>query len=493
MQIFSTKYEEVFRRAIILIALYTTIVSLLMKSHIVSDPDLWWRLRAGQWIVENGWAPATDPFSSYGQGKSWVAYSWLFEALVYGLYRLFGLVGIVIYTVALSLGITTALYSLVRKFERRVANTVGITGIGMLAMTPVLMPRPWLFTILFFIIELDILLTARRSGDYRRLLLLPPLFALWANIHVQFIYGFFALGLFAAEPLIERFFRRPFSFKDLKAGFNDRRWLIVIACAITTLANPYHLKVYVPIIEYINQTGAYGYVSELLAPDFRNIAHWTALGLTIWAAFTIGRRSEAQLFLVFLFIASVFVSFRSLRDIWFVVTVAIVIIASLRPTPEVKSHFALTKAQALVVATTIVILTLLIARARNISEGALQDAVAGKYPVVAANVVDERGYPGPLYNHSDWGGYLIWRLPRLPVSMDGRTNLHGDERIRRSIETWNGARHWAEDPELAAARLVIADAGAPLCSLLRLDHRFDLVYEDQVAAVFIARSRWKDE
>jgi hypothetical protein len=313
---------------------------------------------------------------------------------------------------------------------------------------------------------------------------------LWANIHVQFIYGFFALGLFAAEPLIERFFRRPFSFKDLKTGFKAGRWFIVITCVIATLANPYHLKLYIPIMEYINQTGAYRYISELLAPDFRSIAHWTALGLTICAAFALGRRPEAQPFFVLLFIASAFVSFRSLRDIWFVITVAIAIIASSRPAPEVKSHFALTKAQALVVAMTIGILILFIALARNISEGALQGGVAEKYPVAAANVVDERGYSGPLYNHSDWGGYLIWRLRRLPVSMDGRTNLHGDERTRRSIETWNGARHWAEDPELAAARLVIADASAPLCSLLRLDHRFELVYEDQVAAVFTARSQW---
>jgi hypothetical protein len=246
-------------------------------------------------------------------------------------------------------------------------------------------------------------------------------------------------------------------------------------------------------MEYINQTGAYRYISELLAPDFRSIAHWTALGLTICAAFTLGRRPEAQPFFVLLFIASAFVSFRSLRDIWFVVTVAIAIIASSRPAPEVHSHFALTKAQALVVAMTIGILILFIALARNISEGALQGGVAEKYPVAAANVVDERGYSGPLYNHFDWGGYLIWRLRRLPVNMDGRTNLHGDERTRRSIETWNGARHWAEDPELAAARLVIADASAPLCTLLRLDRRFELVYEDQVAAVFIARSQWKDE
>jgi hypothetical protein len=489
MQVLPAKYEGAFRRSIVLIAFYTLAVSLSMKSQIVVDPDIWWHLRVGQWILDHGWVPATDPFSSYGQGKPWVAYSWLFEVMAYGLYRSFGLVGIVIYTIVLSLGITAALYSLVRKFEHRVANAIAITGIGILAMTPIFMPRPWLFTILFFIIELDLLLAARRSGNYRRLLLLPPLFALWANLHVQFIYGLLPLGLVAAEPLIEQLFRRPFSFKNLKTGFNARQWLIVAACVMATLANPYHLKLYAPVIEIMSQTGAYNYVSELLAPDFRNITHWTLLALTIWAAFTLGRQLEVKPFPILLFIAGAFVSFRSSRDVWFVVTAAIAIIASSRPALEVKDHSALTKAQALVIATTIGILTIFVAQARNISEGALQNAVAGKYPVTAVNVVNERGYSGPLYNHFDWGGYLIWRLPRLPVSMDGRTNIYGDERVSHSIETWNGARHWANDPELAAARLVIADASIPLCSLLRLDQRFELVYEDQVAAVFIARSQ----
>ena len=50
-------------------------------------------------------------------------------------------------------------------------------------------PRPWLFTILLFILELDILMRARRTGRLRGLLWLPAIFALWANVHIQFIDG----------------------------------------------------------------------------------------------------------------------------------------------------------------------------------------------------------------------------------------------------------------------------------------------------------------
>jgi hypothetical protein len=93
-----------------------------------------------------------------------------------------------------------------------------------------------------------------------------------------------------------------------------------------------------------------------------------------------------------------------------------------------------------------------------------------------------------LYNDFNWGGYLIWSLPHLPVAIDGRTNLHGDERMTRFGETWSGAPTWHEDPDLANAGVIVAEADAPLVSLLLLDSRFVLVHEDPVAKVFVARS-----
>ena len=112
-------------------------------------------------------------------------------------------------------------------------------------------------------------------------------------------------------------------------------------------------------------------------------------------------------------------------------------------------------------------------------------AIAKTYPVDAANFVDEQGYQGPLYNDYNWGGYLIWRLPHLPVSIDGRTNVHDVERVTHSLGVWNGKHDWASDPELSTARLVVAERDRSLTQLLRLDPHFELVYEDNVAVVFI--------
>src|SRR5439155_22881855 len=100
-------------------------------------------------------------------------------------------------------------------------------------------------------------------------------------------------------------------------------------------------------------------------------------------------------------------------------------------------------------------------RITDLSEDSLRQKVSKKLPAEAAAVVEERGYAGPLYNHFNWGGYLIWRLPGLPVAMDGRTNLYGVEKASHSLEVWAGGSTWSSDPELDAAGLVVAPIDQP--------------------------------
>jgi hypothetical protein len=174
-------------RALLLVLLYCLPIFLVVRP-IIDDPDIWWHLREGQWIVSHHAVPTIDPFSTYGVGRRWIAYSWLFEVLVYGLFRRLGLLGIVVYAAALSLLITWTLHAMLRRLQPDPALACILTAAGILTMGPVLVqPRPWLLTILFFIAEVGLINAARRSGRRWRLLLLPVIFALWANINIQFV------------------------------------------------------------------------------------------------------------------------------------------------------------------------------------------------------------------------------------------------------------------------------------------------------------------
>jgi hypothetical protein len=124
--------------------------------------------------------------------------------------------------------------------------------------------------------------------------------------------------------------------------------------------------------------------------------------------------------------------------------------------------------------------------AMHVNNAQLEIQVAKDLPVQAVQAVRAKGYAGPLYNTFDWGGYLIWAL-RMPVSIDGRAAFYGDQRIDRSVATWSAQPDWASDAQLMKAGVVIGPVKAPLTQVLRMDPRFQLAYEDKVAAVFVRR------
>src|SRR5438552_3373985 len=45
----------------------------------VIDPDYWWHLATGRWMLEHGRIPFHDPFSYTHAGQTWYAHEWLAE------------------------------------------------------------------------------------------------------------------------------------------------------------------------------------------------------------------------------------------------------------------------------------------------------------------------------------------------------------------------------------------------------------------------------
>lgn len=483
-------FEEWFRRTFLIGTFFLLVVAIALSQDAVIDPDIGWHLRTAAWMLDSGTVPRTDPFSAYGQDRPWVAYSWLYDLFLYWTERQLGVMAAVVITTLMSVGIALVQLATVRRFSTNPVVVIGLTVLGMVAMGPVLRtPRPWLFSILFYLLELRILLDARDRGRHAAVWWLPVVFLAWANLHIQFVYGLVVFGVATLD------FRRTgliqsSSVRAVHNGFTYGRWLLLITlCISATLLTPYSIDLYRTLYEVIRQTGIYQSISEMRAMSFRHLSDWSALCLTVAAAYSMGRNKDSDLFLRILFVMGLFVSYRAARDIWFLMPVAVYLIASYVAKKNGGRPFTITgwqKAGALLV---VMLGSVMLAKHRKVDEAELKSAVAKTYPESAVHFVKTHHYPGPLYNHFNWGGYLIWQLPEIPVSIDGRANLHGDERIDRSIKTWTGQRDWSEDKELNAAKLVIAGRDTALCSLLKLDSRFDLVYEDSVAAVFTRKEQ----
>ncbi len=482
-----------------LVALYSFLAVLFLRAFYIADPDIWWHLRTGDWILADRAAPATDPFSAYGMGKPWVEYSWLFDVISAAAFARMGFLSIALYEVVVRLALSLTLFHLVRGLFAGFWRAVGLTAAALYAMTVILGPRPGMLSILFVILTFDILLSARRTGRGGRLWLLPPMFMVWANWHIQFVDGLFVLGVFACEPLLDALFRYrpPAAAAGARSNYSrnylppKQVWLVFASSALATLLTPYGVRLYSTVLFYMRQTGTYDAISELKAMSFRQPQHFVVLLLALAAALAIGWRRDAKpLWLIFLAAASM-MAFRSVREVWFLAVVAACVIADgwdrERSGVSLGAPAAVsTRMRVAVVVCVLAVLAVCYSR-YGISNDALAVNVAGEFPEEASWFVEHHHLPGPLLNDLSWGGFLIWRLPQLPVAIDGRNNIHGQDRIQQFSDLWTGKPGWGSNPDLVRANTVITPRVSAIAALLRADSRFQVAFEDAQSVVFERR------
>jgi hypothetical protein len=459
----------------------------------IFDEDIWWHLRAGQWLLDNRTIPQTDPFSSYGleTGKPWIAYSWLFEVIVALFHQAFGNAGIALFRGLMTLAVVAALHQFVAKREPQFARAAGLTGMAVLAMLPLLTERPWLFSILFAILTVDVILDFRCGGSAKFHWLLPIVYMVWANLHIQFVYGLFVLGLACLAPVLERARGgEPDSAHADRAGTPDWRRLVLLTalCTLATLITPFHIRLYQVVLDYATQRAPLVHIYEMQALEFRKFWDWAVLALAGWAVYALARKPRISVFEVLLVVAAAWFAFRARRDAWFMALAALAVAIPASPAevstrsflPGRRQFFGLTACLGLLVA------HLWMTR---VDEPVLHEGLRRHYPVEAVAAIRERGLTGRLYNSYDWGGFLMYHLPELPVCIDGRANLHGDDRVDQSMTTFLGQPGWDQNPDLLAAGVILAETKSPLVSLLRVDSRFEKVHEDETATVFVPRTK----
>ncbi len=478
--------EPVVRRLLILAILFGQIAYHFSWTNVQLDPDIWWHLSTGRWIVQHEAVPSTDPFSEYGQNRPWVAYTWLFDLSVFNIHRLQGVMGIEYVKIVLGMAFALTLYFLYQRLAGSFGLGVILTILALVSTLPLATPRPWLFTMVFFTLTLALLTRLRNDGQKASVWVLPLVFALWGNLHVQFIYGLILIGLFVVEGVQNRFMRSAERFTGNWHG--ARLYAVVLAlCAAAACLNPYGFRLYSTVWDYAHQASIYPLIQELSPPNFRSPTHWLFIGLTVAGFFVLGRRRATSALPYLLLAFGLCSALRMQRDAWLAAVAGAAVLAgwpSGRQSGGREADSEWTPRFPVVLAVAAVSLIVILGFGRS-NEADLEKEIPRHFPAGAVRYISSHSLPGPLYNDFGWGGYLTWTLPSLRVSMDGRTNVHPPDRILRSYLTWSGHRNWSEDPDLQKAQLVLAPRNQALTSILRLDRRFRVDYEDDLAVVFV--------
>lgn len=251
-------------------------MALLLGWRHLFDADIFYHIANGREILGGGRMPASNTLVWPASERPFYPNpAWLFAVLLALVEGLAGLTGIVLVKTAVVLALYLVLYRLCRRAGAGVLLAPALLFIFGMGAAFRLSERPHLFSLLFFALCLLLLVEGRRKG--RWLWLLPPLFALWANIHSGYVLGLILLGAVLCGELLPSGWRqRAPQVKRLAAVF--------LFCVLATFAAPHPLTNLLFLAQLL-EPRSYP-ITEYFSPTLS--AHpWffgTALLLALWSA-----------------------------------------------------------------------------------------------------------------------------------------------------------------------------------------------------------------
>lgn len=467
----------------------------------ISDPDFWWHLKTGEYIVENRSIPHTDIFSTLRLGSEWVTHEWLSEVFMYGVFRALGFGGLI---VVFSLLITVA-FGIAYQRCRQLARNRYVAGFALLLAAAATLPtwgvRPQMFSLLFASIFISFLDRYLRSEPMRSIWWLAPLMVLWVNLHAGFALGLVLIVLTIIGLLLDYLWLHQDSFPDLWRRVRRLCWLLII-CVAGVCLNPNGPRIYSYPFETFSSYAMMQYIEEWRSPDFHNpqFQLLSLLFLATFSALTLSskRVRPSQLLLL---AATGWATLRSGRNVVFFSLVAMPLLAehswALISNHPWGSRFDVTENRDREgrPSRNLVFNVLLFGVALGV--GALgvayavrrQPAVeAQEFPAAAINFIRQQKPPQPIFNEYTWGGYLIWKLyPDYRVYIDGRADVYGDKFVQDFLGIHDGNQAWRERLDTYGVRTVFVKPNVALASLLRQDDGWQKVFEDKQAVIFVRR------
>jgi hypothetical protein len=479
-------------RALRLFALTALIVAVGTECFItkisVLDPDMWWHLSVGDWIVQNRTFPHTGIFSHTAADRAWMAYSWGYEVLLSRAYVWFSFMGMGLFGTALTIAAGVAIFRMLYRVSGRFWTAWLLSIVVYAAFLFNIAPRPVFFTVVLFTVTLTLLFEAQRKGQVQLLYWLPLVFLIWANIHIQFIYGLAVVGLFAGMNMLQRIAIRLRVYPNFLLTTPTlpvlQPFAVLACCILASCVGPYGFHLYQEAFVISKSKIMYKIIRELQALNFKYSNQYAELFLATGAYFALGWQKKMDPFkLALLIFASVF-AFRTWRDAWFICVTSAAIIADF-PTPDAEADRSIKLSDWAIVTVASVLLLLVTVRNADFNERALDRAISGEYPVDAVNFLRKNPVGGPLYNSFDWGGFLIFYMPQYPVSIDGRTDLYGDAMDERYYSTQEADPSYVTDPVLNEAGVVLLKNKFPIAQMLLTDRRFRVIYRDDLAVILV--------
>jgi hypothetical protein len=457
-----------------------------MAARNVTDPDVWWHLKTGQYIAEHKSVPHTDPFSYTRTGEPWVTHEWLTELLLYELERTTGWAGLIVTFAAVLSGAFFLLYL-------RCGRAPYVAGVATLcaawATIPVWGVRPQVLSLL--LTSLSLLILERSEHTPKLLWWTLPLTLLWVNLHAGFALGLALSALFLSGEWIEH----ALGYSTQSASRLRTAALILLLDLLIVPLNPNGLRMFSYPIEVLRSPAMQNYIAEWASPNFHHPEYWPFLVIVLATFATLSwsrrqlRTSEVRLRDLLLLVVGVYAALCSIRLMPLFVLIAVPLVsARLGNWPRSNSH-----PRSAPVARALLNVAILLAMAGFAALHIAQviqsqpQAEMQRFPARAVAFLQTRSSSGRIFNHYDWGGYLIWRLyPSTPVFIDGRADLYGQQLLDQFANTYQLKGTWQQPLRQWSIDTVLVPPDSALATGLRSSPDWTVSYEDSQAIILTA-------
>jgi hypothetical protein len=445
----------------------------------IGEPDIWWHLRNAAYLLQQHSFPRVDTYSFGAAGSPWLDHEWLSEVPFFLGFKTMGLQGILaVFSTVLVLIYAGVYYRSCRAGadckDATIATLLAIF-LGIVSLGPRMLLFGWLCMVGLLLVLDRFQRTAK--GLWR----LPPLFALWINLHGSWVFGMVVLGIIIASGLVEGEWglvvARRWTPGELK------KLLLALAASLAALfVNPFGYKLLLyPYDLLLRQQGVMEYIEEWQPVNFSSWTGGLALAVifALLAAALFSRR-QWKLDEVLLTAFALWVALSHVRLLFFAGLILVPILAQrLKLFPPYERERDKPWLNAGIMAG-MVGLTIF-----SFPSGAtLQQQVSGEYPTAALVFMQRQHITGRIFNQYGWGGYMEWNAPELKPFIDGRADIFVYNGTFYDSLKITSLKESFEILDKYKIDYVFLQPNQPLDYLLEHSPAWHPIYSDKVAVLF---------
>ncbi len=451
------------------------------------DGDLPRHLLMGKYILQTGEVPTTEQFIHPYLNRHYVTHEWLADVIFYGIYKLTGLKGIILFS---AFTLASAFYliyqSVTARFQSRLAAFF-LVAWGALATSLNWATRPHLISMLFLAIWL-IWADKLRHGEKISVWIFPVFMLLWSNMHGVFIAGILVLFAYTVGWVIDTLLDNA----NVNKAVGKNLWLALILSAFASLLNPGGSGSWQSILGFVNNQYLMSRMLESNPPNFQMPEMRVLLGLIAISIFLLAikkeRISSGQGLLMAGFTAMSLIAFRNIH--LYGVVAPFVLAETLSTFNNIPVLYRLeaslhriesqVKGSFWMIASTIIFSILILT---STTADKLYRFSPAKFPVGAVEWLKENPQEGKMFNYLNWGGYINFNLwPEQLAFVDSVADVTGEvtmeyETVIRLLPGWQDIFQYYD------IQWVIIPSDAELANTLINEYQWKVLYEDETAVI----------